>query len=222
MKMLLATCIVCAMGAIAVYDQTDGYTVVTTESARRADILHQPRTLPDADLTGVWGDAGSLRENLLNDGRLAIVDFIYTRCISLCMAMATEFQQLQQAILERGLEARVRLLSLSFDPMDTPQRLATYGKRMHAEPGVWEFATLSDKASRDAVMESFGIVVVPASGDQYVHNAAYHVVSGSGTLMRIIDIGDIAALLDYAERRTAAAAGQVDLGDRTKIDGTLS
>lgn len=217
MKMLSVVCVVCIMGAIALYGQTDGYTVVTTESARRADILREPRGLPDAELTGVSGDVAALRENLRRDGRLTIVDFIYTRCASLCLAMGTEFQQLQQAILDRGLESRVRLLSLSFDPMDTPRRLATYGQRMHAEPKVWEFATLSDKDSRDAILGSFGIVVVPAPGGQYVHNAAYHVVSGSGYLMRIMDIGDTAALLDFADRRTAAATGQDGQWDRAKM-----
>lgn len=207
MRMALAICLVCILGAGALYWQTDGFTAVTTESARRADIRRQPRLVPDAALAGLPGHAaGALREELRRDGRLTIVDFMYTRCASLCLAMGTEFQQMQQAIKDRGLQDRVRLLSLSFDPTDTPRLLQEYGRRMRADPAVWDFAALPAAAGREAVLKAFGIVVVLAPLGQYEHNAAYHAVSAGGYLTRIVDIGDAEALLDYAERAAPAVS----------------
>lgn len=201
MKLLLAVLMVGMLGAGALSVQTDGFTVLTTEAARRADIARHPRMLPDAALETSAGASTSFRDALRNDGRIAIVNFMYTRCYSICLAMGGEFQQLQQAIVQHGLTDRVRIISLSFDPADTPADLARYALRMRAQPGVWQFASIADANRRKALLKAFGIVVVPAPLGQYEHNAAYHVVMPDGRLSRVVDIGDAAGLLDYVSTR---------------------
>lgn len=197
MKLLLAILLVGVLGMGALYMQTDGYTVLTTEAARRADIARYPRALPDAALLSSAGDPLLFRQALRSDGRLAIVNFMYTRCFSICLAMGSEFQQLQNAIVRRGLADRVRIISLSFDPADTPVELARYAERMRADSSIWTFAAIRHIAQRKALLDAFGIVVVPAPLGQYEHNAAYHVVTSDGRLTRIVDIGDAVGLLDY-------------------------
>jgi protein SCO1/2 len=201
MKLLLAVLMVGMLGAGALSVQTDGFTVLTTEAARRADIARHPRMLPDAALTTSDGARIPFRQALRNDGRIAVVNFMYTRCFSICLAMGGEFQQLQQAIIQSGLGDRVRIISLSFDPADTPDDLARYAVRMRAQPGIWQFASIADADRRKVLLDAFGIVVVPAPLGQYEHNAAYHVVMPDGRLSRVVDIGDAAGLLDYVSAR---------------------
>lgn len=198
MRFVIALLLVGALGTGAFFHQTRGWRFVTTESARRDDVARQPRGVPDV-LLGV-ADAGrdSLLHLLHSDGRVTIVNFIYTRCVSVCLAMGSEYQQLQKEILERGLERRVRLLSLSFDPADTGERLAAYGKRMNADARVWTFAMPVRAEERRALLRTFGIVVVPAELGEFEHNAAYHVVTADGRLTRIMDLGLPRMTLDYA------------------------
>src|SRR5690606_161393 len=182
MKLLLAVLVVAVLGIGAQWAQTDGFTALTTEAARRADIARHPRALPDAALVTRSGERVSLEDDLRNDGRVAVVNFMYTRCFSICLAMGGEFQQLQEAIRQRGLADRVRIVSLSFDPADTPGDLSRYAARMRADPGIWQFAAMADADQRRALLDAFGIVVVPAPLGQYEHNAAYHVVTPQGRL----------------------------------------
>lgn len=203
MRLLIAVVLVGILGMGAVVLQTRGFTLVTTESARRADVArHRPR-LPDAVLKGSDGRATTLWRDLAADGRIAIVNFIYTRCLSVCLAMGTEYQQLQVALQRSGLHERVRLISISFDETDTPERLARYDATMKSDPGIWRTAVVSDAAARQALLDAFGIVVIPAPMGQFEHNAAYHVVNPEGQLVQIVDIGELDALLRYvsAEER---------------------
>jgi protein SCO1/2 len=196
-KSVVAALLVCLAGFFAFYGQTEGFMVLTTEAARRVDIARVPRMLPDAPLVGQDGAQTALRRVLGDDGRIAVVNFMYTRCVSICLAMGAEFQQLQQAIAERGWGDRVRLLSLSFDPADTPEYLRRYAQTRHADPALWRTATLAPGVRRQALLDAFGIIVVPASYGQYEHNAAYHVVHPDGHLVRVMDIGDPDGLIAY-------------------------
>jgi len=207
MKTLLSLLLVAMLGAGAFHAQTRGLTTFTTETARRADIAREPRALPDAALTLPSGGQTGLLRDLREDGRIAIVNFIYTRCMSLCLAMGSEMQQLQDALRRNGGAKHVRVLSLSFDPADTPPYLARYGEVMHADPDIWRFATLGNKRERDALLKAAGIIVVPAPYGQYEHNAAYHVVSPDGRLLRIFDLNDIDPVLDYVMRRAERGNG---------------
>src|SRR5690606_11750726 len=119
------------------------------------------------------------------------------RCFSICLAMGSELQQLQASIARRGMRDKVYLLSISFDPADTPARLARYAQSRSADSSLWRFAVVPDAAQRTAVLNAFGITVVPAPMQQFVHNAAYHLVSPDGRLQRIVDLGGAELLLDY-------------------------
>src|SRR5690606_37079211 len=157
---------------------------------RRQSIALHAQALPDVQLLQADGQAVSLLQDLSNDGRVAIVNFFYSRCMSLCLAQGAQTERLQRAIDERGLSAHLRLLSISFDPRDGAPELASYARRMNALPEIWRFLTLTDPAQRERLLAIFGIVVVPAPLGQFEHNAAFHVVTADGRLARIIDLED--------------------------------
>ncbi|HEU0229888.1 MAG TPA: SCO family protein [Burkholderiaceae bacterium] len=203
LRLVVALSLVCAIGLGAIGVATDGYAVVTTEAARRLSIAAHPRSLPDVALANGSAVGGSLHGLLRQDGRVAIVDFIYTRCFSLCLAMGSEFQQLQDTIERRGLADRVRLISISFDPADTPDDLARYARDLHADPTVWRFYGAPTRAGLEILLRAFGVVVVPAPLGQFVHNAAYHVITPDGRLTRVVDYGASGEALRFAAGEAA-------------------
>src|SRR5471032_232289 len=131
--------------------------------------------------------ATTLASMLGTDGRVTIVAFIYTSCNSVCTVLGSEFQQMQQAIRDRHLQDKVRLMSISFDPRDTDQRLASYVVRQRADPAIWNIVGIDAEAQRHAVLNTFGIVVLPAPLGEFVHNAAFHIVDSDGRLAKIDD-----------------------------------
>lgn len=197
---------VLALAAFA--GMTDGFRVVTSESARRLAAVERPLAVADAALVDAAGKVRALHTDLAGDGRIAIVDFIYTRCDSICTVLGNEFQQLQREIVAQGLQDRVRLLTISFDPThDDPAALAGYAKRMAADPALWRFATAADPDELAPLLASFGIVVIPDGIGGYVHNAALHVVTPGGRLARIHDLGEFRQALHDAAGLAAGARG---------------
>lgn len=211
-KTLAASAAVFFIAMAAVTDVTEGFRVLTTEDARRLSIAESPRAIPDTPVQFSSGHAAPLPQLLRDDDRVTILSFIYTRCNSICSVMGTEFQQLQEVIDARGLDKQVRLLSISFDPTDDRQQLAAYTSRMRARPDIWQVASIPDAARRRALLEVFGITVIPAPLGEFQHNGAFHVVSPDGFLVGIVDYDApdlaLALALREAERNAATVPGK--------------
>ncbi|MFZ6649296.1 SCO family protein [Undibacterium sp. TJN25] len=195
---MLALALLFVLGVAAIYHGTDKFRVVSTEEARRLDIAEHPRKVPDAALSDAGGRKLDLYRTLGQDGRVSIVTFIYTRCNVVCSVLGNEFQQMQQTLQQRGLQHQLRLLSISFDATDGPAQLSSYAIRMKADPQDWQMLSVDTAAQRSSLLNSFGIVVVPAPLGEFQHNAAFHVVTPDGRLSRIFDYDQPEAALAYA------------------------
>jgi protein SCO1/2 len=193
---LAALLLVCAAGMAALYQGTMGLEVVSTEDARRLAISRQPLTLPAAAIH--HPQAASLAQLLHDDGRIAIVTFIYSQCNAVCAVLGNEFQRMQDEIRRRGLQRDVRLISISFDPRDTAPVLAAYAQRLHADPALWQMVGIDDDKQRKALLDAFGIVVLPAPMGEFQHNAAFHLIDAQGRLARIDDDDNPAQALEHA------------------------
>lgn len=72
------------------------------------------------------------------DGRVTIVDFIFTNCPYACPGMTAEMSAAAEALKDTP----VRLLSFSVDPdRDTPERLRTFASEHKADLSRWTFLT---------------------------------------------------------------------------------
>jgi protein SCO1/2 len=101
--------------------------------------------VPDFQLTAQTGKPFSSRELT---GRVWVADFIYTTCTGPCPMMSSKMRRVQAA------DPHLLLLSFSVDPEhDTPEALAAYAARYHAQQN-WYFLTGSrdtlQTLSRDA------------------------------------------------------------------------
>ena len=194
-------------GLVAIFQATAGGTAYTTETLRRSAVAQAPVAVPDFQVVDANGRQQALRDLLERDGRAFIVDFVYTRCVTLCLSLGTVFQQLQAQVLAQGLQSRVGLLSISFDAAhDGPQALAGYTQRMRMQAGVWQVLSLAEPGDRRRLLDSFGIMVVPAPLGEFEHNAALHIVTADGRLVRILGLDEGTAALALAQTLALTSA----------------
>ena len=95
-------------------------------------------TVPDVTLVNQNGTKVRLR-SLLKSKKVAMVDFIFTTCTTICPVLSAGFSNFQKKM---GPDMKdVHLVSISIDPEhDTPQRMKEYLRRYNAKPG-WDFLT---------------------------------------------------------------------------------
>ncbi len=189
---------------------TRGLTVFTTDGARARDVAEHPRVVPAVTLL----DADSMVRPLGSPGAALIVDFIATRCQTLCAAQNGVYQQLQRRIRDAGLTGRIQLVTISFDPVwDTPRALRYFALAQHPDPAVWTVLTPADTGQLRPLLDTFGVRVV-REGAEFVHNTALHVVSAEGRLVAIVPIDEPDTALALALQRAASSVPAVPSGGR--------
>lgn len=208
-KTFASTIAVLLASLLMLLHATGGGQSFTTETLRRQHISQQAELIPAFDVTLGNGQRTTLKAVLAPGGKVWLVDFVYIRCQTLCLSLGSIYQQLQAQIEARGLQGKVGLLSISFDPAnDSPAALAGYAQRMGMNPEIWQIATLTRWQDRRSLLDAFGIMVLPAPLGEFEHNAALHVVTSDAMLTRIMDYTDYKAALDLAaaSRNALAAA----------------
>jgi protein SCO1/2 len=185
---LLVSLLVTLLGAVLFFYSTFQGHALTTEYLRQAELIDHPKKIPNFLFIDATNQELSFDQIIKNNQRVLIVDFIYTRCQTVCIALSTSFQSLQETLLKRGLQDQIGLLSISFDPEhDDAQALKRYQQRFRMDERVWQVLSLKDPKDRQNLLDTFGIMVIPAPLDEFEHNAAFHIVS-KNYLYQIIDI----------------------------------
>ena len=109
--------------------------------------------LRDAPLLDASGKRVRLPQDVIGN-RIAVVNFVYTTCTTVCPVSSATFQQLQAKLGPR-LGKEVVLVSITVDPLrDTPQRMKEYAGRYQAREG-WVWLT-GAKPDVDGVLKGFG------------------------------------------------------------------
>lgn len=192
---LVATLLVGVLGSSVVWWGTDGLTAFTAETARRVDIVRAARPLPAATLEDQDGRVFTLDDYR---GRLLAVEFIYTRCMTVCRTLGAAFRQIRDTVPAAALGRDFALLSISFDPQrDDPASLRAYGRGFGADGAHWRLARVSDRAQLAALLDAFGVIVIPDRFGGFEHNAAIHLIDRDG---RLVEIGDLDEPLRFAAR----------------------
>jgi protein SCO1/2 len=208
---MAATLAICAIGGALLARGTDGFRALTSEQARRNAIARSPRRVPDVELEDQDGRPFTLAAYR---GRPVAVNFVYTRCRSICALSSVGFARIDQSERARASTGtrRLELVSISFDSSDTPARLREYATRHSADGVAWRFARVRDVRELDSLLGAFGIIVIPAPAGDFQHNAAIHLVDTQGRLARVLDpdaepLEVARALASMSAVRTLAGAG---------------
>ena len=202
MRTAVASLAVCVAGVAMLWRGTDGFRALTSEQARRRAIAASPRLVPAVELEDQDGRPFSFD---VYRGRPLVVDFVYTQCSSICPLLSAGFQRIDDAERSRGPYAgRLQLVSITFDPSDTPARLRQYATHYEGDGQTWRFARVKDPGDLGALLQAFGIVVITDAGRGFQHNAAVHVLDPQGRLARVLDVEASPATV----ARAAAAVSQ--------------
>jgi protein SCO1/2 len=110
--------------------------------------------LPDVTLLDSRGKPFRLWPGAF-DGKIVVVDFIFTRCTTICPALSTVMAAVQRGLGKR-MGREVVLVSISVDPgNDTPDAMRAYAQRMRAgEDWLWLTGNAGDIAR---VLRAFGL-----------------------------------------------------------------
>jgi len=198
-SLALATVAALAAPALA----THGFRVATTDQARQLRVAEAPVALEPLALRDHRGTAVPLADR----NRITIADLIYTRCPTLCVQLSASFQGMQHAIEERGLQHRVRLLTITFDLVaDSLPALADFAERHQVKPELWDVARPEDPAALRSLQQALGIKVLADGAGGFVHNAALHLIDTEGRLVAILPADAPLAALDAALARSKRLA----------------
>src|SRR5438309_7878889 len=117
----------------------------------------QPQGAPDFTLTdGITGKAFTLSAQ---QGRVAVVSFLYTHCPDVCPLTAEGFKQAQRALTDDERD-RVIFVAVSVDPQkDTPEAVQAFA-RDHGLTRNFAFL-VGGAAQLQAVWAAYGIRIEP-------------------------------------------------------------
>jgi protein SCO1 len=131
-------------------------------------------------------------------GHVTIVNFVFTRCESVCPVSTMKMERIQEQTADLG--ERVKLLSFSVDPgYDTQARLAEYAKRYKAVPSRWRFLTGDPEAMRVLVEDTFKISMMvvgttPSGAPDVAHNPHFVLVDKQQRIRGFYDSTDVPRL----------------------------
>lgn len=107
-------------------------TVSTKLAAPTAAAPLQRPAIPDVVLRDQNGKVVHFYNDLIK-GNVVLLNFIFTSCKGTCPLSAANFVNIQHA-LEKAHDRSIRLISVSMDPSDTPERLKAWSERFGAKP----------------------------------------------------------------------------------------
>jgi len=112
--------------------------VPTLMCRQQAPELDDLGTVPAFTLTDAQGQV--FTDEALR-GHPTIVDFVFTRCDTICPILSMKMQRIEERTRDRRGDA-IKLLSITVDPAhDTPERLAAFADKYRANPARWKFVT---------------------------------------------------------------------------------
>jgi protein SCO1/2 len=151
-----------------------------TDSSSR---LREGDHLPEFELVNQDGQSITDQTFL---GQPLVLTFVFTRCPipNFCPLMSRNFVTLQEGIKTASSSARAtRLLTISFDPFDTPERLKAYAASEQADAGIWSFAT-GPKPEIEKLTRAFSVLVKPEGGT-ISHGLATALIDQDGKIAKI-------------------------------------
>ena len=178
---------------------THQFSNITLESERRDALFSQQPELSFLQTVDDNGHISNLAQLAKNQQKTLIAEFIYTQCRAICLSLGDVFQQTQAEIIEKSLDKKLGLVSISFDvDHETPNTLEVYRKRMHADPNVWALLAMKDASVLEAARSKMGLIVVPDVKQGFVHNSAFLVIAKTGHLIGIFDTDEMSEAIALA------------------------
>ena len=110
---------------------------------------------------------GKIITNDYMHGKIAIIDFFFTNCTSICPMLSSQMARLQHSVKEEKLNDQVVFLSHTVDPKhDTPEVLKAYANRMGVDFSNWNFVTGNEEDIYWQAKEGYKLTAFPSDTAQ--------------------------------------------------------
>ncbi len=119
-------------------------------------------------------------------GKHVVLGFFYTRCgmPKMCPLTTKKFRQLQELGNSSGLEDRMVLLLVTFDPeFDVPGILKKYANMYNAKTDNWHFLTGTEERITE-VCQEYGIVHEDQESGQIRHSMITYLIDTEGYIKK--------------------------------------
>jgi cytochrome oxidase Cu insertion factor (SCO1/SenC/PrrC family) len=170
--------------------------------------------VPDGEVLDTTG-AHSLAQ--FTQGRITLLGLVYTRCADPegCPRATWAFSSVRRLLRANPeLEQRVRLVTLSFDPVhDNPRAMAAYGRRMQgAGAGAeWHFLTTASRQALAPILDGLGQDLRVAANsravpgtEEFTHSLKVFLIDAGGQVREIYSTGYLMPQMIVNDMRTLA------------------
>ncbi len=194
------------------WQQTAGLSVWTFEGRRELHVAAGELRAAPVAMHTAFGDDELAWPASIAAPAAYLVDFIYTRCPSVCRTLGSQYQQMQRALAAQASidpeSARVRLASISFDVRhDGAAELQQLASSLHADPAYWSFAVPASERDAQTLLRALGVVAIADGQGGFVHNGDIHLLDRQGRLHALFAIDEWPQALAAARRLAAQVAG---------------
>lgn len=103
------------------------------------------------------------------DGKIAVVDFFFTHCVTICPKLTSNLYKVQEAFAK---DPTIIINSFTVDPeRDSVGQLVEYGKGYKVDPFNWNLLTGNKKDIYRLARNSFRVVVTDGDGgpEDFIH-----------------------------------------------------
>ena len=118
------------------------------------------------------------------NGKVVVMNFIYTSCPDVCPLHAEKIAAVQAMINGSPMKDMVQFISVTTDPAnDTPDILASYGPDHGLDALNWKFLTVragQGEAASRKLAESYGHKFEATEDGFQAHGIVTHVIDGAG------------------------------------------
>jgi protein SCO1/2 len=141
------------------------------------------KQMNDFTLDNIDGSTFTLSET---NGKVRLVEFIFTHCPDICPATTFNMAKMQEQLKAKGLFGdKVAFVTITFDPeRDTPEVLKAYADKFGADQRGWYFLR-GDQAAVEKVTKDFGIAVLKQPDGSFAHTARMFLVDKDGNMRRM-------------------------------------
>jgi protein SCO1/2 len=146
--------------------------------------------IPDFTLTNQLGRKVSFSDISLSDsGRIAVINFFFTRCPTICPGMTLQMKKLQQTV-KKGVKVGdntadyVQFMSISIDPEeDSVAELKKWANRFQIDPVNWWLLTGDKKTIYDLSLKYMNLTVQdPRVDTVFPHTDIFVLVDKHGVI----------------------------------------
>lgn len=198
---LIAMTVVICFGFALFFVGTDGFTAFTAETARVNQLIDNKPLFPEVTLEDSQGRTYPISEL---HGKNIFITFIYTACTTVCLDLERNMAEVYAQIPAKYIGEDIMFLSISFDPArDDPARLNMYKDYFNSDGETWRMARITDEDELNALLDAFGVIVIPLDTGHFAHNSAFYIVDREGYLIDVMDYKKIdeaaAQVIHYIE-----------------------